>query len=113
MRKTPVLIIFILPIFYSSLSIGQFTHADTLRGTYNQYRDWWDVLKYDLHVKFNIEESTINGYNVIYYRALKKCRIMQIDLQQPMTMDSVFLVGYIPLRYDKYEPEKISTPKQR
>ena len=28
------------------------THADTLRGTYGPSRDWWDVLKYDLHVKF-------------------------------------------------------------
>jgi len=31
-----------------------FTHADTLRGTYGPERDWWDVLKYDLHVKIEI-----------------------------------------------------------
>jgi aminopeptidase N len=66
-----------------------FTHADTLRGTYGPSRDWWDVLKYDLHVKFNIVDSTINGYNIIQFKPLKKGSIMQIDLQEPMILDSV------------------------
>ncbi len=113
MRKVQFFIILISLLICSSISNAQFTHADTLRGTYNQYRSWWDVLKYDLHVKFNIEDSSISGFNAIYYRALKKSKTMQIDLQQPMIMDSVFLVGYIPLEYDKYEPEKISSPKQK
>lgn len=67
----------------------QLTHADTLRGTYGSTRDWWDVLKYDLHVKFNIADSTISGYNVIQFKTLKKGDMMQIDLQEPMILDSV------------------------
>jgi aminopeptidase N len=113
MRKAFEFAVFIFFILYSSYSFGQFTHADSLRGSYNQYRNWWDVLKYDLHVKFNIADSSISGYNVIYYRALQKNQTVQIDLQEPMVFDSAFLVAYIPLRYDKYEPEKIATPKQR
>jgi aminopeptidase N len=113
MRKTLVFIIFLFFIFNSLSSAGQFTHVDTLRGAYNQYRNWWDVLKYDLHVKFNIEDSSISGYNVIYYRALQKLHTMQIDLQKPLILDSAFLVAYIPLRFDKYEPGKIETPKQK
>jgi aminopeptidase N len=66
-----------------------FTHADTLRGTYGPSRDWWDVLKYDLYVKFNIEDSTISGYNVIQFKVLKKGDLMQIDLQEPMILDSI------------------------
>ncbi len=66
-----------------------FTHADTLRGTYGPSRDWWDVLKYDLHVKFNIKDSTISGYNVIQVKTLKKGDVMQIDLQEPMILDSM------------------------
>ncbi|MFM2327353.1 MAG: hypothetical protein RIR31_1555, partial [Bacteroidota bacterium] len=66
-----------------------FSHADTLRGTYGPSRDWWDVLKYDLHVKFNILDSTISGYNVIQFKALKKGDVMQIDLQEPMILDSI------------------------
>src|SRR6185503_19147951 len=57
--------------------------------------------------------SSIGGYNAIYYRALEKRQTLQIDLQQPLILDSAFMVAYIPLRYDKYEPEKIATPKQQ
>ncbi len=66
-----------------------FTHADTLRGTYGPARDWWDVLKYDLHVKFNIGDSTISGWNNIQFKVLKNGDRMQIDLQEPMILDSV------------------------
>jgi aminopeptidase N len=69
--------------------MATFSHADTLRGTYGPTRDWWDVLKYDLHVQFNIVDSTISGYNVIQFKALKKSDVMQIDLQEPMILDSI------------------------
>jgi aminopeptidase N len=113
MKRTIAPFLIVVFIFHSIYSFGQFTHADSLRGTNNQYRNWWDVLKYDLHVKFNIEDSSIMGYNVIYYRALQKQQTLQVDLQQPLVLDSVFFIGYIPLQYDKYEPEKIATPKQK
>ncbi len=66
-----------------------FTHADTLRGTYGPSRDWWDVLQYDLHVKFKIEDSTISGYNIIQFKTLKKGDLLQIDLQEPLIVDSI------------------------
>jgi len=87
-------------LFITSLSIihlqaqplkkmAAFTHADTLRGTYGPSRDWWDVLKYDLHVKFNIVDSTISGYNVMQYKVLKvNDSKMQIDLQSGLTIDT-------------------------
>ncbi|HQW92135.1 MAG TPA: M1 family metallopeptidase [Ferruginibacter sp.] len=70
--------------------VKAFTRADTLRGTYGASRDWWDVLKYDLHVKFNIKDSSISGYNVIYFEPLKKGNMLQIDLQEPLIIDSIF-----------------------
>ena len=67
-----------------------FTHADTLRGSDGPGRIWWDALKYDLHVKFNIVDSSISGYNIIQYKNLKvNNNIMQLDLQEPMLLDSV------------------------
>ena len=66
-----------------------FTHADTLRGSNGPGRNLWDVTKYDLHVKFNIEDSTISGWNVIQFKVLKKGEVMQIDLQEPMIIDSI------------------------
>ena len=65
------------------------THADSLRGTYGPTRDWWDVLKYDLHVKFNLKDSSISGYTVLQFKVLKKGNLMQIDLQNPMVLDSI------------------------
>ena len=67
-----------------------YTHADTLRGSNGPGRDWWDVTKYDLHVKFNIEDSTISGWNTIYFRKLKNgYNTIQIDLQDPLIIDSI------------------------
>lgn len=64
------LTLFILISLYSIKTIAQplsknkpLTHADTLRGVYGAGRDWWDVLKYDLHVKFNIPDKTIKGHS--------------------------------------------------
>lgn len=70
-----------------------YTHADTLRGTYGPSRDWWDVLKYDLDVKFNIKDSTISGINTIWFKVLKKGSLMQIDLQEPMILDEIIFFG--------------------
>ncbi len=69
------------------------THADSLRGNYGATRDWWNVLKYDLHVTFNLKDSSINGYNVLQFKVLKKGNLMQIDLQQPMVLDSIVYSG--------------------
>jgi aminopeptidase N len=69
----------------------QYTHGDSLRGTYGPSRDWWDVLKYDLHVSFNIAEKTISGYNNIFLKVIKKGEKIQLDLQEPMVLDSILL----------------------
>jgi aminopeptidase N len=103
-----------IPLFILQLSIihskaqllkkeTAFTHADTLRGTYGSSRDWWDVLKYDLHVKFNITDSTIEGYNIITFKTLKKGGIMQIDLQEPMILDNCnfYTEKPVPFQYNE------------
>ncbi|HEY8690055.1 MAG TPA: M1 family metallopeptidase [Chitinophagaceae bacterium] len=92
MRKISVIIIF---IFYSAFSVAQYTHADTLRGSNGPARSWWDVTKYDLHVKFNLDDSTIGGFNNISYKVVKKelknGNILQIDLQEPLVLDSILM----------------------
>jgi len=80
---------FLIIIFYSAFS-QPFTHSDTLRGSNGSGRDWWDVQRYDLNVKFNIEDSTISGYNIISFKKLKNgYNTIQIDLQKPLIIDSV------------------------
>ncbi|MFZ1369878.1 MAG: M1 family metallopeptidase [Ferruginibacter sp.] len=83
--------------------VKAFTHADTLRGTYGATRDWWDVLKYDLHVKFNLKDSSISGWNEMQFKVLTNriqvvnhglgAQILQIDLQEPMVLDSITAIS--------------------
>jgi aminopeptidase N len=70
-----------------------FTHADTLRGSNGPGRSWWNATKYNLHVTFNLPDSSISGYNIISYEELIKKHpdFFQIDLQEPMVIDSIFL----------------------
>jgi aminopeptidase N len=74
----------------------QFTHQDTLRGSVGIGRDWWNVMKYDISVKVDIDKKFISGYTDITYKVTKvydTIAPMQIDLQQPMQIDSVI---YLP-----------------
>ena len=82
------------------------THADTLRGTYGLSRNWWNVLKYDLHVKFNLNDSTISGFNVIQLKVTGKGTDLQIDLQEPLIIDSI-LYSVDESRSKKIEQNKI------
>lgn len=81
----------------ATVSVGaQYNLADSLRGGYGKTRNWWDVTHYDLHVTFNEAEQTISGYNVIQFRQNAGdyvYRPMQIDLQEPLIMDSIVFEG--------------------
>ncbi len=66
------------------------SRADTLRGSFTTPgRNWWDVSFYDLHVDIRPADSSIAGYNAITYRVLKTGKEMQIDLMEPLEVDSM------------------------
>ena len=79
-----------------------YTRADTLRGSFTTPgRVWWDVTFYDLHVKIEPADSSIAGYNAISYRVLQPGREMQIDLMEPLVVDSIVGdAGALPFRRD-------------
>ncbi|MEO7445590.1 MAG: M1 family metallopeptidase [Ferruginibacter sp.] len=65
-----------------------YTHQDTLRGSDGRYRQQWDVLKYEIAVQPDFESKTLQASNIMtFYDNGAKC--MQIDLQEPMILDSV------------------------
>ena len=74
-----------------------YTKADTLRGSNNENRNWWDVLRYDITVKPNFEKKEIEGVCKITYTIErenfkarnKKDLSFQIDLQEGLIVDSV------------------------
>lgn len=78
----------IAPVMLSA----QFSSADSLRGGYGPTRNWWDLRHYDLHVTFDEASKSISGYNVITYTNKTgddRHKVIQIDLQQPMQLDSI------------------------
>lgn len=92
-----------LLILHNVCSYAQFTHQDTLRGSNGPGRDWWDVKYYDLSVTPDFTTKTIQGKNRIGFERLKSLwneRTMQIDLQEPMVVDSVIYEN-IPLKFQR------------
>ncbi|CAN5808711.1 M1 family metallopeptidase [soil metagenome] len=93
-----------------------FTHADTLRGSLNPERTWWDVLKYDLEVMPDFEKKTIKGKTTISYKVTANSypAFMQIDLQEPLIIDSVLFNNGRQLAFTKDgNAWHVNVPKQK
>lgn len=93
-----LLVIFLLALTLPSYC--QFTQADSLRGGYGETRSWWDLKHYDLSVEFDTEKKEIRGKNVITFEVpgnnlneLVIASTLQLDLQDPMILDSVLING--------------------
>ena len=98
MNKKPLLklsLLLLLPfsILAQKASTPQFTKADTLRGSITPERAWWNLLHYDIQVQPNLVDKTIQGTVAIQFKVLTKGKRMQIDLQQPLIIDSVIYSG--------------------
>ncbi len=93
---THYLSLFIISIFCFHFSNAQllkekevFTKYDTLRGSITKYRQGWDVLKYDITFQPNITNRSLVGKVTMTWFESISVKTMQIDLQQPMVMDSI------------------------
>jgi len=94
-------------IFFSNSVFAQttkvYTLADTLRGTLTPERTWWDVQRYELAVKPDYNDKSITGSNQIVYKVVGanngKTR-MQIDLQEPLIIDSILYNGKTKLKFE-------------
>jgi aminopeptidase N len=95
MKKTVVFIIcFCVYIQFANAQLGvnkeKFTHADTLRGSLNPNRTWWDVMRYDIVVEPDYESKTIKGKTTISFKSSAAGnKTMQIDLQHSLIIDSI------------------------
>jgi len=75
--------------FINFMAMAQFTEQDTLRGSIGIGRQHWDITHYDITVTPNIDTKSISGKNIITLID-SGINLIQIDLQQPMELDSVF-----------------------
>ncbi len=64
-----------------------FSRQDTLRGTINEERKWWDVQHYVIDVEPDYASQSIKGQVVITFKVISSGNKMQIDLQEPMNLD--------------------------
>ncbi|NTS40987.1 M1 family metallopeptidase [Flavisolibacter sp. BT320] len=94
--KLPILLFLfvaspLLALAQPSSGRQQFTRADSLRGSLNKDRTWWNVLHYDITVQPDYNGKTIRGRNVIQYKVVQgeHSPRMQVDLQEPLHIDSV------------------------
>lgn len=106
-----IIFVFFFILVLNSLSFSQndslkpkYSKADTLRGSITPERAWWDVLRYDITVKPDYNSKTIQGKTTIVFRINENDSVnrqllgfivndetlpMQIDLQQPLIIDSI------------------------
>ncbi|MDM1299668.1 M1 family metallopeptidase [Empedobacter falsenii] len=73
----------------------EFTQQDSLRGTNNEFRNWWDVKHYKISVEPDYQSKSIKGKSTITFdkTAPQQSDLLQIDLQDPMMVSAVKLNG--------------------
>lgn len=105
---------FICNLFFlaaaAQLDSPRFTHADTLRGSMNAERRY-NVLKYEISITPDFDHKSIVGTNIITYQdsgetnhaahsRINQSGIIQIDLQEPLEIDSILQDGQ-PLAFTR------------
>ncbi|WP_153796313.1 M1 family metallopeptidase [Foetidibacter luteolus] len=80
-----------------------YTRADTLRGSITAGRAWWNVLKYDITVQPDYANKHLLGKSSITYKVLqdKHANTLQLDLQEPLAIDSIVLNNKSKLNFTK------------
>lgn len=72
-----------------------YTRQDTLLGSNGDGRLWWDVKHYNLSVYLDGVTKTIAGENIIRFTVINKpSAYMQVDLQDTLVIDSVFVYDF-------------------
>ncbi|MBC7695130.1 MAG: M1 family metallopeptidase [Burkholderiales bacterium] len=103
--KLPITL-FLFVFTYNSFSQSKiFSKEDTLWGSNTAYRSWWDVTHYNLSVQPDYIKKSISGNNIITYKTIADSLpfVMQIDLQDPLQVDSVFVDR---IKFTNYKKEK-------
>ncbi len=76
------------------LSAGtSYSREDSLRGSIGAERAWWNATYYDVSVRPDLLEQSIAGQTEIHFTAIEEGQRMQIDLQQPLKVDSILLIN--------------------
>ncbi|HLO71138.1 MAG TPA: M1 family metallopeptidase [Flavipsychrobacter sp.] len=90
-----------------------YTHQDTLRGSNGEGRRWWDVKHYNLTVYLDPENKSLSGFNIIRFDVIDKpIDVMQIDLQDTLVVDSVYVYDFDTVKSSSYKTEVVVSAKK-
>ena len=72
-------------------STEKFTKTDSLKGSNTEFRNFWDVKKYDIILETDFDKKSIKGSNKISLTIEKDIKnpTFQIDLQHPMKAHNI------------------------
>ncbi len=87
MKKT--LLFFLSFLGFNQIEAQNFTRKDSLFGGLPFERTSFDVLRYDLNIKINPDEKSIEGYNDITFKVVENTSKIQLDLFDNMQVDSI------------------------
>jgi aminopeptidase N len=90
MKQTSTLLLILLFAFNGNAQM-LFKESDSLRGSLNKNRDWFDIQSYDISVIPDYNNKTIAGDVVWKAKAVKTAQDIQVDLQEPLIIDSVLI----------------------
>lgn len=76
-------------IGFQAVFSQNFTRKDSLQGGLRIERTSFDVQRYDLNIKVNIDEKSIVGFNDIGFKVVSNTSKIQIDLFDNMNVDSI------------------------
>lgn len=68
-----------------------YTRADSLRGSLNANRSWFDVTYYNLDIEVIPLSKRIAGFNDIYFKVLKPSNKMQLDLFENLEIEKILI----------------------
>ncbi len=80
----------IVAFLWATCALGQkHSRQDSLRGSITKERAWWDLRHYELEVDVDPKQKYLEGSNSIRYEVLQPGRVLQIDLREPMKLETV------------------------
>lgn len=88
------LLLFLTSMISPAQHSFEITSQDSLKGSLTPERAWWDVEYYDIYLSIDFNKKSITGRNTIDFKVIQKpTEFMQIDLQEPLSIDSIKAVG--------------------
>ena len=83
------ILVYLFTLLFSFSFAQKTTKSDSLKGGLSIERTCFDVLKYNLNIKVDIDKKYISGYNEIEFKIVTKTKKVQLDLYENMVVDSI------------------------